>query len=304
MELKINDRNRKLPDFLIVGAGKSGTTSLHYYLLNHPQIFLPKEIKETLFFHITTNPNKEQLKYAKGILNFEDYLSLFDGASDDQICGEVCPSYLYYYDLTIENIKRYHPRWRDVKIIIILREPISKIISHYYFIKNTVKIPEKSLKETLRLEQERLKANNVLPDLFLVDNTRYYNQVKAYIDNFEHVKILFYDDLLKDQNALMEDLLKFIGVDHNMTPPNMSKRYNVSKRNFVPRNAIVKFLFQIYSKSFIRFSKQSKLKLILKNLFSKKEVTDSDIAYLKKIFRPEVDRLRELLNNDLKSWNY
>jgi hypothetical protein len=97
----------KLPDFLIVGAGKSGTTSLYHYLRQHPQIFMP-EIKEPKFFAFAETPTS--FVYPKGttiIWNFDEYKSLFEPAREDQKLGEASPIYLRYYEKTIENIKKY-----------------------------------------------------------------------------------------------------------------------------------------------------------------------------------------------------
>ena len=81
------NKNKNLyPDFLIVGAAKSGTTSLYHYLSEHPQIFLQKKIKETLFWHITSNPNKTQTKYLRNyISNIDDYLKLFEEAQSNHL---------------------------------------------------------------------------------------------------------------------------------------------------------------------------------------------------------------------------
>ena len=90
-----------LPNFLIVGAAKSGTTSLYYYLQEHPEIYIPGEIKETFFFsQINSHTFPEPHGHAYGtdkIWNISDYNNLYKSASGYKAVGEACTSYLYYH---------------------------------------------------------------------------------------------------------------------------------------------------------------------------------------------------------------
>ena len=137
----INNRNHI--DFLLVGAPKAGTSSVHKYLFQHPDIFLTEQ-KELLFWHLISNPNKTQADYMNIYIDSLDkYLTLFDAAEPEQICGEITPSYLYYHEYVISNLKKLHPKWQKVKIIIILREPVDKSISHYKFLNTRIGANEK-----------------------------------------------------------------------------------------------------------------------------------------------------------------
>lgn len=296
------------PDFLIVGAAKSGTTSLHNYLKEHPQVVLPEELKETLFWHITTNPNKVQTKYLKKHINdLQDYLDLFKNTSENMICGEVTPSYLYYHKFVINNMKKNHPKWKDVKIIIILRESVSKVISHYHFVTNTLGIKDKSLKDALEKEPQRLKENNCLLDLFYIDSTLYYKQVKAYLENFNHVQILFFDDLVKNPQEVINKITDFLGVSQFKNYTNIGNKFNVSKRRLIPKNNAAKLLIRLKQK--IPFRSKIKYLFQVDNIISKMYKEESvDISTkikLKNIFFEDIKKLSELLNIDLiTKWNY
>jgi hypothetical protein len=306
MKCHINNRIRNLPDFLIVGAPKSGTTSLHFYLKEHPEVFMP-EIKETLFFQIISNPNKSQLKYMKRPINtFEDYLTLFDN-SQKKVAGESCPSYLYYHNYTIKNLKKYHPCWEDLKIIIILREPIDKIISHYYYLNRILHAGNESLEKILIDETRKIKENKVLLDHFLVDNTRYYQQVKAYLDNFRNVKVCLYDDLKKDPNGFIKEIFTFLNVDNTFIPTKINGAYNKGNR----RNR------NIFSKVLTKLTQAMILKPVIRKLpfefknklrnyfYHRNEIKRKTRKRLKKIFKPEVEQLGQLINRDLLTiWKY
>jgi hypothetical protein len=310
MRCLINGKYRNLPDFLVVGTGKAGTSSLYKYLLNHPEIALTKSVKETLFFHIISNPNRTQLEFNKwAITNFEDYLSEFDDIDMGKICGEICPSYLYFYDHTIENIKKYHPGWQKLKIIIILREPVDKIISHYNFVTNTLKIEDPSLEVALELETDRIKRKDkVLPDLLYVDNTSYYHQVKVYMDTFKNIGIFFYEDLKSDKKQFLKKILEFLEVNTEYIPDNFEITYNKSKRRKKDRSIIltslVTSLQNIIPSSIKDIIRPNLLSLKEKILVKEERIKRKTRKKLKKKFKPEVKKLEKLIGRDLDFWGY
>ena len=109
------------PDFIIIGAAKSGTTTLYQYLCRHPQIYMSTP-KEPDFFSLDMN-------YHKGI---EWYESLFDGAKPEQICGEASTTYSRWHQhpKAAERISQYLPK---VKLIYIMRHPVDRAYSFYAY---------------------------------------------------------------------------------------------------------------------------------------------------------------------------
>lgn len=289
------------PDFMIVGAGKSGTTSLYRYLAEHEDIFMP-HMKETWFFHLIDNENKEILNFLPNVpTNLLSYLGLFADAQDGQKCGDVTPSYLYYHDLAIPNIKEYHPAPEELRIIVILREPISKIISQYNFVHLHGLDPEKlNFADSIKFEKERRLKNQTLADLFYVHTTLYYNSLKAYFDNFNHVKILLYDDLVDKPLELIRDLYEFIGVDSSHTPDSLGRKFNNSVRKEVPKNMFSKLILENRGAAF-KFL-PTNLKSKVKERFLKNEFEGETIDHLKKVFKPEVEKLQTLIKLDLSQW--
>ncbi len=124
MIINVNGKNVKLPDFFIVGAAKSGTTSLAKYLTEHPEVYIPP-IKEPQFFAFYgkeyVNNKPKPFPYIK---SFDKYVNLFDEASDKQVLGEASTWYSIpvTVDNTINNIIRfYKDKEKDIKFIFIIK---------------------------------------------------------------------------------------------------------------------------------------------------------------------------------------
>jgi hypothetical protein len=207
-----------LPDFIIVGAQKGGTTSLHAYLAKHPQI-TPTAKKEIHFF---------DLKYHKGI---EWYRSFFltplvqsSGAGSKgsgSLTGEASPYYLFH-PCVPRRVAKVLP---DVKLLAILRDPIDRAYSHYQM---EIRLGLEHLsfedaieRETARLagEVERLLADDEYISLahrrhsYLARGV-YADQILRWRDFFppEQMLILRSEDLLSDPAATLDRTLEFLGL--------------------------------------------------------------------------------------------
>ena len=294
-------QDHTFPDFLIVGAAKSGTSSLHLYLDEHPGVVMPR-IKETWFWHQPENPNRAMTRRNPKLpVTLDQYSALYDRRAG-AVYGEATPSYLYYHQLTIDKLKRLHPNWEALKIIIILREPISKIKSHYRFARQKNLDPEQlSLAKAIAAEERRLAENEVLLDMFYVDNTRYAAQVKAYIDNFPNVKIYLYEDLRERPEWLIQDLYRYIGVDDTFTPPSLGKRVNKSRSRVVPRN----WFAARYNGRLRRYRERwgGAFRGIIDTVFfTDARFEPATLDHLKTVFAPEVAELERVIGRDLTHW--
>ena len=119
------DENINLPNLLIVGAAKSGTTSLHNYLKQHPDIFMTKH-KEP---HFLINSEIGTGRVHKAVITLQDYKKMFETDGKYRYKGESSVMYLAFPEFSIKNIKRY--LMPDVKIIIMLRNPIERAFAGY-----------------------------------------------------------------------------------------------------------------------------------------------------------------------------
>ena len=300
----------KFPDFLIVGAAKSGTSSLHHYLAEHPDIFLPKE-KELYFWQIRKNPNQAILHYYEGRkpipLTLNDYQDNFLDAKDGQKIGEACPSYLYYYNHTIASLRELHPTYKQTKIVIILRDPVDRIFSEYRFVQKKNLDPEPlTIQQSLEFEPSRLKENKLLADLFYTDVSSYSKQVQAYLETFDSVKVILYDDLKKDAFGLCRNLCDFIGVSPFKLPDVGAKAHNQAKtrKEIHPIGKAIRPIFVRLWCLLPDGVLKSRLRSIM-YIDRKIEITGMEPAFLKELysrFTQEIQELEGVTGLNLEQW--
>lgn len=301
--------NIKLPNFLVVGSTKSGTTSLYYYLKQHPEIYLNEKIKETNFFiepkDILGNGPRYFGKDSFGT-SIQKYSELFSDVDieNQKAIGEICTTYLHFSDYAIPNIKKY---LKNPKIIIILRNPVERAFSHYM---HNVRDGDENLsfKAALEAEDQR-KKKNLWISFRYKELGNYYYHVKNYFDNFTNVKVLFYDNMKKDINLFLEEIYNFLDVS-NITVYT-DDIYNFSGK---PKNRIIhnilhdnKLIFNIMNKGLnIIIGKRNFERLTLfidkKNL--KRKSIEKDLkVYLESYYYEDVRKLSSLLNKDMiKEW--
>ena len=306
---------------MVVGAAKSGTSSLHYYLQAHPQIFMPKAVKETLFFFLVNRPNHtDRQQHPNAVDNLEDYIALFEEATDEQILGEATPHYLGYADECIANIKAQHPDYERVKIIIVLRNPVEKVISQYKMLRDRLGVETLSLADALAAEEERRNNPKYVSSFNYVQSSRYAHQVKAYLDSFPQTKVLFYEELKENPRQFLVDILDFLGVDSSLVPQNIGQAYNAAALK--PKNKFADFLKKkvyqpILNSRFLKgilniFMSEEKLqsmKMRFKQKFEQQflqkaetKIEEATIEELKAIFRNDILLLEKYLDKDLNHW--
>ncbi|MDQ3146757.1 MAG: sulfotransferase [Actinomycetota bacterium] len=211
------DDARPRPRFICVGAGKAGTTWLWEMLRRHPDVFLP-EIKEIHYFNDIAyegsdirNPN-----YGKPL---DWYLRHFSPARPDQVCGEITPSYLWNEQAAL-RIHEFDP---DIRIIVMLRDPVERLFSSYLFGQQKGEIGRISFEHAL----ERID--------YLLQRSTYCRSLRRYLDRFDpvNVKVVFHEDLLSDPVGLLEDVQRFIGVRPD-APADVAERRNVTGESRYP----------------------------------------------------------------------
>ena len=286
---------------MIVGAGKSGTTTAYKILKQHPDIFL-SDTKEAWFFQLLSNPNKEILNRIPHLpRDFDQYLDLFNDAKPGQIVGEVTPSYLQFPQYAIPNIKKYHPSPDELKIAIILREPIEKIISQYRFqVKKGMETLPINKALDPKTEQKRISDNSTSIGLQYLNSTLFFDQVKAYMENFQHVKVFLFDELKKNPEAFFKDMYEFIGVDV-IFPENLNSKYN----NSTTRRGKEKPVKVLSFSDRVKLELKKKIKGIQAKKFwevSSESLNSKTKKHLQYHLEPQVENLEVLTGLDLKNW--
>ena len=290
---KIIKMTKKKPNFLIVGAAKAGTTSLAKYLNQHPDIFIPEE-KELRYFvknHLQEvsqeDPSiKNILK--NSILNKDDYYAKFQ--VKESVRGEASVHYLFEYEEAIPKIKE---ELGDIPIIIILRKPIDRIISHVKYLNFHFNY---SFNEELELEQKRIKEK--YNSFWYYKSLSFYShQIKAYMNNFSDVKVYLFEDFKNDPQTILSDIFKIFNV------------YDIKFDSFEVYNksSVLKNRYKYLRKFKWIFPEKINSSLgnyFLKNLYEDKEmnVDHESILKLKNMYEDDISRLEKILGVSLENW--
>jgi hypothetical protein len=206
----------RLPDFFIVGHAKSGTTALYEMLRTHPQIYMP-ELKEPWFFASDMRPRFIPVRAGTPPQTLEEYRVLFTDAAPGQRIGEASSSYLWSHTAA-QAIAEVQPQAR---IIAILREPASFLRSlHLQLLQSHVEV-KKDFRTAIELEPARREGRSVprtshRPQLLQYsEHVRYVEQLRRYHETFprEQVLTLIYDDFRNDNEAVVREVMRHIGVD-------------------------------------------------------------------------------------------
>ena len=280
-----------LPDFIIIGAGKCGTTSLHNYLNQHPQVYICPQ-KETFFFTDELTRQKNQVWGA--VTNLSAYRALFTKAPPDMVRGEISTVY-YAYPPSAQTIYDLIPK---VKLIAILRDPANRAFSDY------------------QMHYREGNENRDFASLIHANNRYvkmgfYYAKLLPFFEIFEpqQIKILFFSDLKDNPVNFIQELFQFIEVDAQFIP-NMKAR---AREGGLPKNQVVNsFLNQPnllrstitrVVKLFVPVKLRQNFKSYLnqKNL-SKTELHPSLRQELIELYHDDICQLQNIIKKDLSHW--
>ena len=296
-----------LPNFLIVGAAKSGTSSLHNYLNQHPQVFMPSYNKEGMKVKELRFLIKDLVHHRlhNGIWTFEEYQSLFTDVKDEKAIGESTVLYLYYYKHAINNIKHY--LGEDVKIIIMLRNPADRAYSAFHHVSRGFK-EKNSFEKSLEIEKGRMeREENLTPMVMYKEMGMYYEMVKAYMESFKNIHIILYEDFRDNIESEMNKIYNFLGISNDIEIDFITK-HNVGGKRWKDEKMKHVFMKDNPMKSILKSALPKKFrKGILHHLVNastnkvvpmKEEVRKG----LNDYFKLDIKKLSELLNKDLNHW--
>jgi hypothetical protein len=231
-----------LPNFIIIGAAKAGTTALYYYLKQHPQIYM-SPVKEPRFFAFGPGdvefggPGDVEL-HRSIVVNLEAYQALFRDVSGELAVGEASPVYL----CNPKAAGRIASLVPNARLVAILRHPVERAYSHFlHLIRDGVE-PLTDFSQALEAEEERARDN--WEYRWRYKELGFYSvQLKNYFDIFDRkqMKIYLYEDFDADPKSVLSDIYRFLGVDDTFVA-DTSVRYNTSG---VPRS---KFVHALLSK--------------------------------------------------------
>ena len=297
-----------LPNFMIVGSAKCGTSSFARYLQEHPDIFIstPKEPRfiSSQFTPFPLGGPKDAALENRYVKDYESYLKLFEGATEKAI-GEASVDNLFFHEQAIPVIKK---TVGTPKIIIMLRNPVKRAFSAYQHMirdeRETLTF-EEGMAESKMRRQENWEFLYSYKEVGL-----YYQQVKAYMDNFPKVKVIFTEDMGKGPQTVLREVFEFLEVDPNVELEQFLK-YNLSgvPKNRALHNAInndkglVRRMVSPIARAVLSKAARERISSrIQESNFDRLEMSEESKARLIEYYRTDVAQLQKLLDRDLSNW--
>lgn len=206
-------------NFMLIGVQKGGTTALAQFLAQHPQVYLPAA-KELHLFDDGDWPGVQSVAQVNA-----SYRALMPDHAGQPLVGEATPSYLWL-PRVVEDLARYNPA---LKLIVLLREPCARALSHYRMEvargKEPLSLVRALLAEPWRLWRDRGNRSRWAPSRYFsyVSRSRYARQLRHLYRHFprEQVLVLRSEDLLRDHVATLDAVFDFLGVERRgaLIPP-------------------------------------------------------------------------------------
>jgi hypothetical protein len=276
-------QEKKLPTFLYIGAGRTGSTWIFKALDAHPDVFVPPA-KELCFFNN---------HYDKGYSWYSNFFN--DADQNTKALGELTPGYLYVEDAA----KRIAQDFPSIKLFACLRNPIERAVSAYQFKKRNG-IAESDFFSTLEKFPE------------ILERSKYSQYIKMYADLFDkdNFKVFLYDDLQKNPVKFARDIYQFINVDSEF-------QYVAAKDKVLaaaqPRYTMLATFVHKASRvahglGWIKLIGQVRNSFLSQLLYkpvekqNKENLTDDEMTRLIDYFSEDVRNLEGLLNRDLQHW--
>ena len=295
-----------MPNFFIIGAARSGTSSLYEYMRQHPQIFFP-ELKEPMYFAFQPQelcfkgPGDEAGMNRKAVADLEAYQTLFKKVKGETRIGEASANYLYHACVA-KNIRASLP---EAKLICILRNPVERAYSSYLYTLRDGRETEESFESALAKEDQRI-AENWCDIWHYQRGGFYYQQLHRFYQVFPYkqIKVILQEDLKSNPQRVLSGLFEFLGVDSQFQA-DVDVAYNQGGK---PRNRLLNRVL----------TRPSRIKQFLRPLtprvllcayitmkhrnLSRPELSHETHRQLLEAYRGDIENLQQLLSRDLSHW--
>jgi hypothetical protein len=294
-----------LPNILLLGVGKAGTTSIYHYARQHPQAAVSsiREPKFLMYAGHLERPIQGKTPPFQ-VLSRRDYEDLYAGFEDRRARMDISPSYFVFPDQTIIGIRRYVP---DAKMIVIFRQPADRGYSNYLMHVRMGDERLKSYPEALQAEKDGVpRARGQIRTYF--DRGLYRARAERFLAEFPRDRFLFllFDDLVKDPKGFLMQVFRFMDIDPEFLP-DLSKRHNAGAW---PRSMRLHHLatsMNPVKKGLVRLLpdgiRQSLERATHARNLGAPPVLDPDLRReLTRKYREDILGLQDLLGRDLSAW--
>ena len=310
------------PNFFVVGAPKTGTTSLYHYLRQHPQIYM-SPVKEPCYFASEVRLDNFSREFEAGarsrilrlrqflegpmtgddpggiVANPEDYLRLFHRVDGEAAIGEASVCYLRS-PTAAANIRSRIP---EARIVVILRDPAERAFSQYLQYAANGQVRRSFREHIERCARNTCREFSTLYPL--LETGLYYEQVKSYLELFPraNIQIYFYEEAWSDLPAFLQALFRFLRVDSDF-------RADVSQRSLrrqAPKALTSYYLFRNSGvaqglKALAPKAIRDRVRPLLFKPHGSLRMDPADRRYLCDFYQDDVRRLASLLDRDLRGW--
>lgn len=307
--------NTHKPNFFLVGAAKSGTTSLSAWLESHPDLFL-SPIKEPNYFSDNIDVSKFRKGYLKSfdaedsieakpyvkrqiafIRDEELYAQLFKPNNSMVLVGECSTSYLYS-EVAADNIHAFNP---ESKIIVILRNPAERAYSHYLMAVQ-MGLEKRDFLTAFIRDRKKLDKGWGISELYF-ELGEYSKQIKRFQKVFpkNQIKVVLFEDWIQQPKETQESICKFLNVSIFAALKNEVLNKSVSPRNPMLHRVLMQSGLKDLAKRVLPSEFFDKIKG--GQYKDKNEVLASDERkYLINLYRDDILDLQDVLKRDLSNW--
>jgi len=203
---------KNLPNLIIIGAQKAGTTSLFNWLAQHPEIYGDEALKDFNFF-------LDDFYYKE--LGIEWFAKQFK-PKNEKIIMHGFVNYMYFYDVAVERLYEYKKRYRpDLKLIAILRNPVDRAYSAFWDAKKVAQENLESFEDAIKREKFILENGSFKEKIFLtyLDHGFYCRQLISFLNIFDQsIKVIIFEELMQKRQEVMLGIYDWLEVDKYFTP--------------------------------------------------------------------------------------
>jgi hypothetical protein len=292
-----------LPNFLVIGAYKAGTTSLHHYLRSHPDVYVPerKEPGYYAFAGLSEEEARANPVWPLAVRDRATYEALFDGWAGEAAVGEVSPEYLKN-PLAVDHIAADRP---DVRLVAVLRNPVERAFSDYLMYRRDGREPEADFDRALDLQEER-RASGDATGQYVVTGF-YGRQLAPYYERFaaDRIRIVLTEDLAADRRAVMAGLFDFLGVDpaHQVTDQEDFNRSGVPSSSWVRLAYRARRRVAPLTRAIVPAGVRRRIDGALQDRLERVALPIEAAQRLREVYRDDIELTARLIGRDLSHWS-